>query len=400
MKKVLYVFIVCSILIGVASVCYFNPEWFQKYAKIVYDQYEQHFGEKGAEYHSEEKLNRLSVESNDYYYQTLTENQKKIYASVAESIQKFESEVEIPGYEYSDEDTTNQDVELAVYRFLLDHPEVFYISDKYYISTTSNLFTTKVKITFTYLIASQEELEEKITQIEEKIDSILAKIDLTSDDFSKELAIHDLVGKNVKYYDYENIEDIPASCHTIYGTLMENSAVCDGFAKTMKLLLNRCQIDSIVVTGALKEESHAWNLVKLGEQWYNLDLTSNKSIYYNNRSYVIHAYFNITDEQILKTHRFDDKELLPVSESMEQNYFTRKEKRIEENDSFDTKFGTILKGNENEELLEFATNMKDVPSKIASALSYKYYNSEYVDPNSSKFSYYNVLNTYVLLRIR
>jgi hypothetical protein len=399
MKKVLYVFIMCSILIGITTAVYFNPQFIQENAKKIYTKYEEKFGEKIEDYNGDFLINELSVKGNDYYYNTLTDNQKKAYTSIANAVKNLETDVELKNYEYIDEDTTSEDVELVVFRFLLDHPEVFYIDEKYLISTNSNIFTTKVNITFTYLVSSQDELNEKITEISNNMEKIMKNIDENEDDFQKELVIHDYIGKITTYYEYENVEDIPTNCHNIYGALVEKLCVCDGFAKSMKILLNKCNIESILVTGALKDESHEWNLVKLNDKWYNLDLTSDKSITYNKNSYVIHAYFNITDELISKTHTFDNKELLPTANETESNYFIVNNKNIQKLDDFNEKFENILTNNKNEDLLEFSTEYVDVPNKISNVLSHNYYDSEYIDKNSSKFSYYNVLNTYILLKL-
>jgi len=398
MKKVIYVFVVCAILVCITYYCYVHPNFTQDLVKKGYTWYKEKFAEELPEYSSEFVINNLVEKSDTYYYNTLTDNQKKIYVAVANAVKNLNPSFELIGYEYLDEKTASKDIEVTVYRFLLDHPEVFYTSDKYTISTSTSIFGTKINLTFEYLVSSQQELDDKINQINNRIDDILANIDL-SNKFATELAIHDYIAKEARYYEYENIEDIPVKCHGIYGTLIDKEAVCDGFAKTMKLILERCDIKTLVVTGDLKNESHAWNLVNLDDNWYNLDLTSNKSIKNGNISYVIHSYFNITDELILDSHTFDNKDILPDAKGTELGYYTAKGKNISSNENFSAKFNSILSSNENQELLEFSTDVINVPDKISNELSYKHYNCEYVDKKSSRFSYYNVLNTYILLKM-
>lgn len=400
MKKVIYVFIVCFILISITYYCYVRPDFINNMLKKIYSIYEEKFGEKLLEYNSDFIINSLVEKSDTYYYNTLTENQKKVYISVANAVKSLNTNFQLIDYEYIDENTLNKDIEISMYRFLLDHPEVFYTNDKYLISTKTNIFGTKVNLTFEYLVNSKVELENKINEINYSVENIISNIKDKNDQFSTELIIHDYIAKTARYYEYENIEDIPDSCHNIYGTLVKSSAVCDGFAKSMKLILNKCDIESIVVTGNLKNESHAWNLVKIDNNWYNLDLTSDKSIKSINNSYVIHSYFNITDEVIASTHVFDDKDILPKCSSNEKNYYIVKNKFINNSDLFKNKFAEVVNNSKTEELLEFSSNAINVPDKISEELSYRYYNSEYVDRNSSRFSYYNVLNTYILLKLR
>lgn len=400
MKKVIYVFVVCVILITTTYYCYIHPDFANNITKKIYNIYEENFGEKLPEYTSDFVINSLVNNSDMYYYNTLTDNQKNIYISIANAVKNLDTSFELLDYEYTDEKTASKDIEIVVYRFLLDHPEVFYTSDKYMISTTTNIFGTKINLLFEYLVSSQEELNTKINEINDSVDKILLNLTDKNNKFLTELSIHDYIAKNTKYYEYENIEDIPVNCHNIYGTLVENSAVCDGFAKSMKIMLNRCGIESIVVTGDLKNESHAWNLVKIDDDWYNLDLTSNKSIKIDDNSYVIHSYFNITDDLITNTHTFDNKEILPSCNVTNNNYYVIKNKVISSNEIFQNKFAEVLNNSKNDELLEFSTDVINVPDKISEELSYRHFNSEYVDKNSSMFSYYNVLNTYILLKLR
>lgn len=59
--------------------------------------------------------------------------------------------------------------------------------------------------------------------------------------------------------------------YTAYGALVEGDAVCQGYALAYKLLLDKCGIDSVLVTS--NEMGHAWNLVKLDGSWYHVDVT-------------------------------------------------------------------------------------------------------------------------------
>lgn len=400
MKKVIYVFVVCAILIFITYYCYMRPDFVNSIVKKMYDIYEENFGQKLPEYNNEFVINDLVEKSDTYYYNTLTDNQKKIYVSVANAVKKLNTNFELADYEYINDDETNKDIEVVVYRFLLDHPEVFYLNDKYTISTNTSMFGTKIYLNFNYLVSSHQDLRNKIDEINNSIDAIMSNVTDKNDKFSTELVIHDCIAKNVKYYDYEKIEDIPINCHNIYGTLVEHAAVCDGFSKSMKLILERCNIQTIVVTGNLKDESHAWNMLNIDDKWYNLDLTSNKSVKNGNNSYVIHSYFNITDELIKESHTFSNKEILPEANSIDKNYYVVKNKTISISENFKNKFAQIMNNSKADELLEFSTDKIGVPDEISNELSYRYYNSEYVDINSSRFSYYNVLNTYILLKLR
>jgi transglutaminase/protease-like cytokinesis protein 3 len=53
--------------------------------------------------------------------------------------------------------------------------------------------------------------------------------------------------------------------------LLENIAICDGFADTVKVLCNELNIPCIIMANA----GHAWNLVQMEDgKWYRLDMTN------------------------------------------------------------------------------------------------------------------------------
>lgn len=66
--------------------------------------------------------------------------------------------------------------------------------------------------------------------------------------------------------------------HTIYGALADNKAVCEGYARTFKYLMDATGVPCVLVSGTAtnsqgKEESHAWNYVQINENWYAVDVT-------------------------------------------------------------------------------------------------------------------------------
>ena len=75
-------------------------------------------------------------------------------------------------------------------------------------------------------------------------------------EFEKELAIHDYIVNNCRY-DIENLKEgtTPPEDYTAYGVLVNGMAVCEGYAKAMKLMLDRVNIPSLVVAGYSRESA-------------------------------------------------------------------------------------------------------------------------------------------------
>ncbi len=123
--------------------------------------------------------------------------------------------------------------------------------------------------------AEYNELNIKCTQILSQI------ITPSMSEFEKLNAIHNYVLNSVKYdYDqYNNNHGYKRYSQTAYGALFYGSAVCEGYAKALDMLLNTAGIESQIITGTItsNQEMHAWNLVKINGVYYHVDSTWNDS---------------------------------------------------------------------------------------------------------------------------
>lgn len=105
---------------------------------------------------------------------------------------------------------------------------------------------------------------------------------------------------------YPDKEPYSAESHSIYGALIEKSAVCEGYARSAQLFFSLCGLDSYYVVGDTPEGGHAWNLVKVGDEYYQLDVT------WNDTDFQPNAYFLVTD-RIMSQSRTWDKGKYPAS---------------------------------------------------------------------------------------
>ena len=344
-------------------------------------------------------INELEIKNSSYYYEKLTDEQKKIYKAVAVAIKNLDSNAKIKEYNFTDDNTTMKDVKAAIHNLFLDHPEVFYVSNDYTVSTIELLNSKRIEIDLKYLVKDKNDLNKKITEIKNVIDPIINDAK-NMDKFDAELYIHDKICEMCTYYKYSNIEAVPEECHTIYGCLVNKQAVCDGLSKSLQIMLDKVEIDNILVTGNLQNQAHAWIMVKLDDNWYHMDITSNKSVRNESgKEEIIHSYFNITSERIKKTNSIDIEEQLPEASATEYNYYLKTDKYISLTDNFSYKLKNILKNNQNSRLAEFAADprLSTVPEKISYVLQDSNYR-EYVNKALNRFNYYNVLNSYIILK--
>ena len=343
-------------------------------------------------------INELQPKNSTFYYNTLTDEQKKIYKEIAVAIKNLDTTAKIKDYNYIDDNTTMQDVKVVIQNILLDHPEIFYVKNDYTVSTIELINSKRIEVELGYTATNKSELESQISKINEVINPIVTTAS-TMDNFNAELYVHDKICELATYYKYTDINEVPEECHSIYGCLVSKSAVCDGLSKTLQIMLDKVGIESILVTGNLQNQAHAWNLVKLDDDWYHVDITSNKSIKNeNNKEEIIHSYFNITSEQIKTSNTIDLEDKLPVADSTTYNYYLQTGKYIDVVDNFTTKLKTIINENKNDDLVEFAVSSKvrSVPEKMVYVFQDSKY-IKYVNTSANNFNYYNILNSYILI---
>lgn len=102
-------------------------------------------------------------------------------------------------------------------------------------------------------------------------------IQSATDDYEKIKAIYDWLCTNV-VYDHTNLNSPEYMLkHTAYAAAINHTAVCQGYAVLFYRLALECGIDARVIAGkgegANGWEDHAWNIVKLGGNYYLLDAT-------------------------------------------------------------------------------------------------------------------------------
>lgn len=145
-------------------------------------------------------------------------------------------------------------------------------------------------------------------------------------DYEKERAVHDYIVRTTSY-DYNKLSKGTLSDHsyTAAGVLLHHSAVCEGYSEATKLLLNLMDIECEIVTGKTKENvPHAWNIVRIDNEWYMLDTTFDDPISYdsNGKRYetLSYDYFNVTSAELMKDRTWDTSKW-PTATHTTYNYY-------------------------------------------------------------------------------
>lgn len=124
----------------------------------------------------------------------------------------------------------------------------------------------------TYEIPYYTTLDEE-EWLEEAIATLLTELDLSAkSDYEKIRAVYDYICQNVTY-DYANLNDADYNLKfTAYAALHDKTAVCQGYAVLLYRLALELGIDCRFISG-IGNGGHGWNIVKLGQFYYNADST-------------------------------------------------------------------------------------------------------------------------------
>lgn len=122
--------------------------------------------------------------------------------------------------------------------------------------------------------------------------------------YDKVLTLHDVLIERTTYA-HSNSGDCCA-------VLLDGFGVCDGYSRTLWLLLRMCDIPCLIVIGHTTEP-HAWNLVRLNKSWYHIDPTWDDPATTGGHDQILsHNYFLLSDEQISHDHNWDRNSVPPA----------------------------------------------------------------------------------------
>ena len=142
---------------------------------------------------------------------------------------------------------------------------------------TSNGTNDVYQLSYTYIENSTpDEVRDMRREIKDRANDVVQQLNVSGkSDYEIISAIDQYLCDHVYYPDEPYIDHD----HTPYGTLVSGRAVCEGYARTCKILCELCGLDCYYVVGYCDNDpvngGHAWNLVKVDGKWYQLDITWN-----------------------------------------------------------------------------------------------------------------------------
>lgn len=218
------------------------------------------------------------------------------------------------------EGTVNaDDVDKIVNIITWEHPDLFWISG-YDMSYNDY----EADITFGIIDDySMEDITRMSDELEAEVERLANEASVYESDYEKALYVHDAIIESTEY-DEENAKHNEGAhlWGTAYGTLIQHKSVCQGYSEAYKLVMDRLGIECGVCGGTAKDESHAWNYIKLDDKYYWVDLTWDDPFLNGESGFLTHVYFLFDDSLMYQNRTIDDDvKFVPKCDSMDMNYY-------------------------------------------------------------------------------
>ena len=232
----------------------------------------------------------------------LNQSQQQVYNQVYENILSFNEGVFRLTVPLSHDDlfiTMN-----AVYN---DHPELFWVNTSYKYGYNSAGLVVQLKLSY---CIKKNDLSSATTAFNNSINNIVTQAAAYPTELERERAVHDMI------CDLSTYNNVNCSHQSAYSALVEGNSVCAGYSRAFQIACQKLGITCYYVTGLANGEEHAWNIVKIGGNFYNVDITGDDSISEALKTHS-YQYFNVSDTAIAHNHKRSElSSKLPVCNTL------------------------------------------------------------------------------------
>ena len=261
---------------------------------------------------------KLLHEGNEIYfkYNQLNDIQKETYLMACDAIEQGH-----PTFFLGEVKITTDEAHEALRAVWFDHPEFFWYTNEYTISFIDNQVFS---VDLSYYPELMNKFEANKKAFNKVIDALVARAQEKNSILDQEKMIHDYICKSTVY------QEGPLD-QTAWSCLVERKTVCAGYARAFQIVMNKLGAPCYMIVGDMITDGeavrHAWNVVKLVDGYYAMDVTSNdcdekSCVLYNKYNF---AYATFADEYVI------DEDCLDFPDCTETRYSFSNTYGIDEN---------------------------------------------------------------------
>ena len=233
------------------------------------------------------------------YYALLSDDHKKVYEQVAEGLYGGSLKVEV------DEEVGLDDFKNIVSSMMSDQPELFWITGGYTVRTTEDDVVEHVEFTPN---SKHDDLDAAMGEIGAVLDEVGSSA--PDDEYELALYLHDQVASLATYED-----DAEDQGQNAYNALVEGETVCEGYARAYQLVSLSNRLPTYLIEGeaqgstGLEDDEwvgHAWNVVELGDDLYNVDVTWDDGSLDGSEDGYKYSYYGLSEDSLASDHKRND----------------------------------------------------------------------------------------------
>lgn len=247
----------------------------------------------------------------NFYYELLNKEQQRAYYAMKNGLENLEDSFLVPKL-------TNKELSDIYFMIRMDHPKIFYsvtFSYRYYPDSSM------VEMIPVYLF-HKDKIKEHQKAMEARVKK-LARSSEANTEIEKQQFIHDFICENV-HYDKLKKE----YSHEIIGPLGHGVGVCEGIAKSVKVLCDELGIWCVIALSEKNLEKgikyrHAWNVMRINGTYYHFDATFDNTL--SKDGVIRYDYVNLSDKQIARDH---EPMIWKLPACNDSDHFYYKEKKI------------------------------------------------------------------------
>ena len=245
-----------------------------------------------------------------YYYTKLNKQHQAVYHAMQQCLISLADEWQMP--RVSGEALYN-----IFFQLRLDHPEIFWATGfkyRYYENSGNLIFLPEYLFEKAKIREHQKAMASRVEKLVRPAKSM--------SELEKEKYVHDFICQNVRYDKLKK-----SYSHEIIGPLGQGVGVCEGIAKSVKVLLDALGVWNVIAIRGNNPEKgikyrHTWNIVKIGGTYYHLDATFDNSL---GDEEIRYDYFNLDDKNIFRDH---EPLIAPTPSCTDGGHFYYKEKKL------------------------------------------------------------------------
>ena len=178
--------------------------------------------------------------------------------------------------------------------------ELFIISSAYSYTATPDGIVTSLIPTYKY---EKADLPAALADFRARAGAILAEMPTGLSPLCRLLFLYDYLATHFTY-------DAVDANFDAYGMLVEGSGVCQAYSLLLRYLLRAVGIETECVTS--DSLNHEWNIVKIGDSWYHLDVTWDDADDDGKLGQVDHSYFLLSDAAFLAGEHYATDWISPI----------------------------------------------------------------------------------------